>query len=79
MSVDVRNRLPRLRASVEDDAVATAVNPLSFGHLVRLIRHLGQQPCIRPGQGCQVRVVIFGNNQDVSGRLRVDVAKRKGA
>lgn len=46
MSVDVRNSLPRLRAGVKDNAVAASVNPLRRCDLVRLIRHLGQQPDI---------------------------------
>lgn len=77
MGVDVRDRLPRLRAGVEDDAVATAVYPLRLGHLVRLLRDLGQQPYISLGQRRQVWMMILGDDKDMCGRLRVDVAKRK--
>ena len=72
----MEDRLSRFRAGVEDDPVAAVPEPLGLRHPVGLERHLGQQPGVEAGQRRQVRVVILGDDQDMRGSLRVDIAER---
>ena len=79
MSVYVEDCLSRFRPGVEDNPVAAVPEPLGLRHPVSLERHLGQQPGVGAGQSGQVRVVILGDDQDMRGSLRVDIAKRDRA
>jgi hypothetical protein len=46
---------------------------------VRLPGNLGQQPIARGGEARQVRIVAFGDDEDVNGSLRIDVTECKRA
>jgi hypothetical protein len=75
MRVRVIDGLPGMSARIEDNAVTSLRNALRQGHFVGLSRYLGQQPLVRGGEACQVRIMRLGNHQDVRGRLRIDVTK----
>ena len=75
MRVRVFDGLPGVTADIEDNAITGLRNALGQRYLVSLSRYLGHQPVIRGCKTCQVRVVRFGNHQDVDGRLRIDVTK----
>jgi len=76
--VDVENRLPRLGPGVEDDTVAAGGDPFGLRYLLCLERQLGQQAGIGAGERGQVRIVILGDDQDMRGRLGIDITKCEG-
>src|SRR5437764_9946485 len=79
VGVHVEHRLARLRAGVEDDAVAAAGDALILRHPVRLGRHLRQQAITGADERGQVWIVVPGDDEDVRGRLRIDVTESYGA
>jgi len=79
VGVDVEHRLPRFSTGIEDDTVAAAGgDPLGLSYLLYLERQLGQQAGIGARERGQVRVVILGDDQDMRGRLGIDVTKCEG-
>ena len=77
--MDVRHLLPGIRAAVEDDAIAGAVDALGHRDLVRKTGHLIKQAAglgAGPGDGREVNVMFFRYDQYMRGRLRVDIAER---
>jgi hypothetical protein len=76
--VRVRDGLTALPPGVEHDPVAAAVDALGDRDLMRLADKLVEQAATRVRQCRHVRVMIPRDDQDVGGRLRVDVAEGDG-
>jgi len=77
--VGVEHRLPGPGTGVEDHPVPGLGQPFGLGDLVRLGRHLGEQPAAGRGERGQIGVVILRYDQHVRGRLGVDVTERESA
>ena len=74
----MEDRLPRLGPGVEDHTVAAGGDPLGLCYLLDLERQLGQQASVGAGERGQVSIVILGDDQDMRGRLGIDVTKCEG-
>jgi hypothetical protein len=79
VGVRVEHRLAGTRAGVEHQPVPGVADTLGDCYLMCLVHHLGEQPVPGFSQRCRVLVVRFGNDQNMDGRLRVDIAERNRA
>ena len=72
MQMQVVDRLPAIRAGVDDDPVA-AVESRAARYLGRLRYQMPQQRRVLSLSMGRGRDVLFGNNQQMRWRLRIDV------
>lgn len=79
MGMDMGHRLPGLGARVEDETVTAFADSLGDRDTVRLAHHLGEQAARCARERRRALVMVLGDNQDMNGRLRVDIAERDGA
>ena len=75
----VEHGLARTRAGVEHQAVPAVGHTFGDRYLMRLGHHLGEQPVRGFGQRRHIRIVRFRYDQNMDGRLRIDITKRNRA
>src|SRR5439155_2967055 len=76
VEVEVEHALAGVRAHVRDQAPPRAVDAFGLRQVRRGLNDLGQQLTVLLGDGRRRFDVILGDEKDVRGRLRADVAER---
>ena len=75
MKMDVKDRLPRSHAVVKDHPIPVR-EVLIFGYLAGHQEEVAQQASLLFGSFGKGRNMLFGNDQNMGRRLRVDIPKR---
>jgi hypothetical protein len=73
VGVRVSYRLARFPAGVEDDAVPAVTYTLGYRDLMRLARHLSQEPVAGRGERGEIRNVFLRYDENMRGSLRAYV------
>lgn len=73
--MDVGHCLPGLGTGVEDETVTAFADTLGHRDMVRLAHNLGEQPARCACERRRALIVVLGDDQNVHGRLRVDIAE----
>ena len=74
----MENHLPSMLPRVDDQAVASLINALLLDNLASEAKQVTHQRLILGGQIVDRGNVFIGDNQDVGGRHRVDIAEGGG-
>src|SRR6187551_4133341 len=73
VEVQVENALPRIGSHVRDETPARLVDPLGAGEMGRSLGDVGQHRSVLVGEVLERRDVVLGDQQDVRGRLRIQI------